>query len=180
MNDSAFIAGWATLTGALMALSFGLGRWERRTIYKPGPPAEESKSSAAFMYELGYDVASRLAADESVRLVPRYPSEAQQAEMDAYREATKNLHWSQKIERFDVGVAQDPTIYFNIKLPEGADTPAYYRALAWDVARRTGVKGSHEWPPPGIDSASQVYEIWREEQDHWFDLYGDPTKKAGE
>jgi hypothetical protein len=159
VNDSLTILGYSVLTGALMALAFGAGRWERRTIYKPGPPAQDlqplvdhflqnvvDKQQDQIREELLGKITNAVLppVEESVRLVPRYPTETK----------------------------------IHIKIPEGKNPREIGQMVADRFLRDPAAEvRRHDLPPPGIDSASQTYEIWREEQDHWFDLFGDPTKK---
>jgi hypothetical protein len=82
MNDSLIIAGYVVLTAALMAGSFALGRWERRTVYTPGPPQRGQQIEPNAPLPPIFDkiepqtpvpLRAADAAYESVRLVPRYP-----------------------------------------------------------------------------------------------------------
>lgn len=153
MNDSLIILGFTLFTVAFGAGCFALGRWDRRTIYTPGPPC--APPTVELYQGKG---------DESVRLVPRYPHDP------------PPIHPPGTVQP-----QTPPTsgVVFNISIPEGKDPGTAARAVTWQLARQMGTR-ANRWPPPGKDSIGIAYFINREEQEFWLEKLGDPTKKKAD
>jgi hypothetical protein len=66
VKDSVTIAGIVLLILSGVAVGYLWGRGDRRTIYTPGPPVLEPEATMPII--------ERMSREESVRLVPRYPS----------------------------------------------------------------------------------------------------------